>query len=70
MRGGATVDASWDGGLLREATITGGPVADMRLRMPNGCTAVALNGAAIEACEFVSLHLTPGQKAELTFYYN
>lgn len=70
VRGGATVDASWDGGLLREATITGGPVADMRLRMPNGCTAVALNGAAIEACEFVSLHLTPGQKAELTFYYN
>lgn len=55
---------------MREATITGGPVADMRLRMPNGCTAVALNGAAIEACEFVSLHLTPGQKAELTFYYN
>lgn len=49
VRGGATVDMAWDDGKLTWIAITGGPVADQRLRLPDG--------------SITTLTLAPGERA-------
>jgi len=68
VRGGATVDISWEKGKSTIVTVTGGPVPDIRLRTPAGTRRITIDRRQTENTEYIDLYLPDGKKTELRFY--